>query len=188
MATTHSLPGLTVDDVYHLTVDQFDRMVDTGILTSEDRVELLDGVLVAMTPIGDRHAGCVNRFSDLLNSRLTGRALIAVQNPIAVPGSRPYPDITVLQRRADYYARGKPGPADIYLVIEVADASLAYDRGVKLPAYGRAGVPETWVVDVAGDVIISGRDPVRGGYAGHPSPPRRAIDTAGLPRRHAVGG
>jgi Uma2 family endonuclease len=148
MATTHSQPGLTVDEVYHLTVDQFDRMVDTGILTNEDRVELLDGVLVAMTPTGDAHAGCVNRFSDLLNSRLTGRALIAVQNPIAIPGSRAYPDIAVLQRRADYYARGKPGPGDMYLVIEVADISLAYDRGVKLTIYSRAGIPETWVVDL----------------------------------------
>lgn len=91
--------------------------------------------------------------------------LLGVQGPIGLPTSRPYPDLAVLRRRADYYATSKPQPMDIFLVIEVADTSLARDRDVKLPAYGRAGVPESWIVDLSGDAVIVGRDPSAGGYA-----------------------
>lgn len=155
---------VSIEDLRRFTVEEFDRLVEVGILGDEERVELLEGVLVAMTPIGDEHAACVIRLNDLLTSRLAGRALVAIQNPIALPRSRPYPDVAVLRRRADYYRSGKPGPADIFLVIEVADTSLARDRRLKLPTYGQAGIAETWVVDLAGGAVIAGTRPGTEGY------------------------
>jgi Uma2 family endonuclease len=118
-----------------------------------------------MTPIGDAHAACVIALTDLLTSRLAGRALVAVQNPIALPRSRPYPDVAVLRRRPDYYRSGKPGSADISLIIEVADTSLARDRNLKLPLYGAAGIRETWIVDLNGGLVIVGTRPGPEGYA-----------------------
>ena len=159
MSALASLRPLTIEDVRHFTVEEFDRLVETGILTDEERVELLEGMLIPMMPIGDQHAACVKRLNDLLTARLSGRALLGVQDPIGLPTSRPYPDLAVLRRRSDYYATGKPQAPDIFLVIEVADTSLARDRDVKLPAYGRAGIPESWIVDLTGDAVIAGRDP-----------------------------
>ena len=140
-------------------------MVEAGILTDEERVELLEGVIVPMTPIGDLHAACVKRLNDCLSLRLAGRALLSVQDPISLQDTRPYPDLAILRRRTDFYARGKPEAADVHLVIEVADTSLARDRDLKLPAYGRAGILECWVVDLAGEVVVVGRDPSASGYA-----------------------
>lgn len=165
MATLVRAPGVSVSDIRPFTVEEFDRMVETGILTDEERLELLEGMLVPMTPIGDQHAACVKRLNELLSTRLAGRALLSVQDPIGLPTARPYPDLAVLRRRSDYYAAGKPQAADIFLVIEVADTSLARDRDLKLPAYGRAGIPQSWIVDLTGDVVIVGRDPSSTGYA-----------------------
>jgi Uma2 family endonuclease len=111
-----------------------------------------------------REPAYTDRLNELLGARLSGRALIRVQNPLALPMSRPYPDLAVLRRRPDYYATGKPEPSHVFLVIEVADTSLARDRDLKLPAYGRAGIPECWIVDLAGDGVIVGREPGPGGY------------------------
>lgn len=164
MAISLASAAVSIEDLRRFSVEEFDRLVEVGIVGDEERVELLEGVLVAMTPIGDEHAACVLRLTELLAARLAGRALIAIQNPIALPRSRPYPDVAVLRRRADYYRSGKPGPADIVLVIEVADTSLARDRNLKLPAYGQAGIPETWVVDLNSGVVMAGTRPGTEGY------------------------
>lgn len=103
--------------------------------------------------------------TELLTMRLAGRALVRVQNPIALPASRLYPDLAILKRRPDYYRTSKPGVEDIVPVIEVADTSLARDRDVKLPTYGRAGIGEAWVIDLAGQTVIAGRDPAPDGCA-----------------------
>lgn len=182
MAAGVHAPAFTVEDVRRFTGEEFDRMVALGILTDEERVELLDGVLVPMTPIGDLHAAGVNRLNELLTLRLAGRALVIVQNPIALPASRPYPDLTVLRRRADYYAAGKPEPVDAYLAIEVSDTSLTRDRDVKLPAYGRAGIAESWVVDLIGQAVIVAREPGTTGYASVSVHPRgERLTVAGFP-------
>lgn len=165
MATSVSSLGVTVEEVRRFTVEEFDRLVELGILTDEERVELLEGILVPMTPIGDEHAACVNRLNDLLGARLSGRALLSVQNPIVIPRSQPYPDVAVLRRRPDYYRSGKPEPPDVYLVIEVADTSLRRDRDFKLRAYGQAGITETWVVDLGGEAVTVGSRPGPDGYA-----------------------
>ena len=164
MAISLGSAAVSIDDLRPFSVEEFDRLVEMGILGDEERVELLEGVIVAMTPIGDAHAACVIRLNDLLTSRLAGRALVAVQSPIALPRSRPYPDVAVLRRRVDYYRSGKPGSADILLVIEVADTSLSRDRNLKLPAYGQAGIAETWIVDLTGRVVIVGTRPGPEGY------------------------
>jgi hypothetical protein len=164
--TTTPSPGVAIRQ---FTVDEFDRMIAAGILTEDERVELIDGVIVAMTPIGDAHASCVLRLNHLLNARLRGRAWVQVQGPIRLhpeDPSRPEPDLTVVRPRSDYYRRERPRAADILLVIEVADTSAERDRLTKLPKYARAGIGESWVVDLEADGVLVGREPQAAlGYA-----------------------
>ena len=157
-----------VSDVprYRFTVDEFARMGEAGIFTEDDRVELIDGEIREMTPIGPPHAGTVNRLSELLVTRLAGRANVIVQNPIRLNRhTEPQPDLVVARRREDFYADRHPEPGDVLLVIEVADSSLRYDRAEKTPRYGRAGIPETWLVDVEARTVTAYTEPGPQGYA-----------------------
>jgi Uma2 family endonuclease len=148
------------------TVEEYHRMGEAGILQEDDRVELIDGEIVEMTPIGSRHAACVKRLVHLFAGALGDRAVVSVQDPIAIPPeSETQPDVALLRPRADFYAGGHPQAADVWLVVEVADASLPVDRGVKLPLYARAGLREAWLVDLAGEVVEVFRRPGAGGYA-----------------------
>src|SRR5437763_16962083 len=116
-----------------------------------------------MTPIGSAHAGRINRLNQFLGRQLGDTAIVSGQNPIRLAErSEPQPDIAVLRPRADYYAEGHPTAADVLLVIELADTSLAYDRDVKVPLYTRAGIPEAWLFDVPGESITRYADPVDG--------------------------
>jgi Uma2 family endonuclease len=140
-------------------------MVECGVLSEDDRVELLDGQVIPMTPIGSPHAGCVNRLNRMLARALGDRATIAVQNPAVLDDwSEPQPDVTVLKPRADGYAARHPGPADVLLLIEVADSSVERDRDVKIPLYAAAGVPEVWLVNLPAAHIHVHRDPSTAGY------------------------
>ena len=151
---------------HRFTVDEYHRMAEVGLLGEDDRVELLEGEIIDMSPIGSRHAACVNRLTRLLATGLGDRAIVAVQNPVRVSDlSEPQPDLAVLRARDDFYAEQLPGPADVLLLIEVADTSLAFDRHVKVPLYARAGVPEVWVVDLDGEVVEVFRGPGPEGYA-----------------------
>lgn len=146
------------------TVESYQRLGELGILGEDDRVELIDGQVVEMSPIGERHASAVRRLNGLFARRLPGVAVIDVQNPVVL-GERdsPQPDVTLLKPRDDAYLH-HPRAADILLVVEVADTSLAYDRDVKLPLYARAGIAEAWVVDVEADRIQICREPAGGRY------------------------
>ncbi|MFN3929840.1 MAG: Uma2 family endonuclease [Thermoflexus sp.] len=147
------------------TVEEYHRMREAGILTEDDRIELIEGELVEMSPISSRHAACVKRLAVLLFERGGRRFLVSVQDPIRLgERSEPVPDLALLRPRADFYASAHPGPADVFLVIEVAETSGTYDREQKLPLYGRAGIPETWVVDLAQGEVVVGRDPSPEGY------------------------
>ncbi|MBI2910973.1 MAG: Uma2 family endonuclease [Chloroflexi bacterium] len=147
------------------TVEDYHRMAQAGVLGEDDRVELIEGEIVEMAPIGSRHAACVKRLNRMLSQRVGDRALIGVQDPVQLgERSEPEPDVALLQPRADGYASGHPGPDDVLLLIEVADTTLAYDRGVKIPLYGRAGVPETWLVDLEGHAIEQYTEPSPQGY------------------------
>lgn len=131
------------------TVYDFQRMGEAGILSEDDRVELLDGEIIEMTPIGSRHAACVSRLNRILNLQLGSEAIISVQNPIQLNDqSEPQPDIALLKPRLDFYEKAHPQPDDILLVIEVADTSVVIDRKTKLPLYAKAGIPEVWIIDL----------------------------------------
>jgi Uma2 family endonuclease len=147
------------------TVDDYHRLAEVGILGEDDRVELLDGQVVEMTPIGPEHAGCVDGLVRLL-SRLVGEsAIVRVQSPVILgPHWEPQPDVALLRPRADGYRRAHPGPGDILLLIEVADASLGTDRELKLPRYAAAGIPEAWLVALERDVVEVHREPGPAGY------------------------
>jgi Uma2 family endonuclease len=137
------------------TVDDYYRMAEAGILKSTDRVELIRGEIIEMSPIGRRHAASVDRATELFVTRLHGRAIVRVQNPNRLDQySEPQPDISLLKPRTDYYESGHPEPADIYLVIEVSDTPLAFDRDVKLPMYAIAGIREVWIVDLNGSALL----------------------------------
>jgi Uma2 family endonuclease len=147
------------------TVDEYHRMADAGIFTEDDRVELIGGEIVRMSPIGPRHAGTVMKLVRLLIERLGRQADIAPQNPAILDDlSEPQPDICVMRPRPDSYTSAHPRPDDILLVIEVSDSSLAFDRETKAPRYALAGVPELWIVNLIDDRLEVYREPGRAGY------------------------
>lgn len=147
------------------TTQEYHLMGHAGILREDDRVELIEGEIVQIAPIGSRHQGCVNRLNALF-FRLGGSwALVHVQGPINLPGdSEPQPDVALLRRRADYYASAHPGPQDVLLLVEVADNSAEYDREVKAPLYARHGITEYWLVDLENGVVEVYRRPQAGAY------------------------
>lgn len=150
---------------WRFTLDQYHRMGETGILHEDDRVELIEGEIVEMTPIGPRHAWCVALLVQRLTLALGFRAVVWPQNPVDVlPDSEPQPDIVLLRPDSATYGTRHPEPADALLLIEVSDSSLRYDRRVKLPLYARAGVPEVWIVDLEGETIEVYLDPAAGAY------------------------
>ena len=147
------------------TVTQYHQMVEAGILTEDDRVELIKGEIIEMTPIGRRHAACVARLAQLLSIRLGQRAIIWPQNPIELDDtSEPQPDVTLLQARPDFYESGHPQPQDILLLIEVADTTVESDRQIKIPLYAENGIIEVWLVDINQQCIEVYREPSPNGY------------------------
>ena len=147
------------------TVDEYYRMADAGILTTDDRVELIDGEIIEKSPVGSRHVGCVIRANQVLTTAFTGKALLSVQSPIRLSNyTEPEPDLAVLKPRPDYYSTKKPSSEDAFLVIEVADTTLRYDRNVKLPRYAAAGVPEVWIENLEDDLLLVYRDPAGNSY------------------------
>ena len=149
-----------------VTVDEFARMSQGGVFAEHARVELIDGEIREMTPIGPLHAVVVSLLAEQLVTRLTGKAYVSIQNPVRLDRhNEPQPDAAVARRRLDSYAARHPGADDVLLVIEVGDSSLRYDRVVKVPRYGKAGIPETWLVDPAAETVAVHTGPGRDGYA-----------------------
>lgn len=150
---------------HRFTVEEYHRMAEAGIFREDDRVELIDGHVVRMTPIGPGHAGCVDDLARVFMRRAGDAVTVRVQNPVVLgPHAEPEPDIAVVERRAEGYRTNHPSAADILLIIEVAELSLDYDRAVKIPLYARAGIPEAWLVNLSGDGIEVFRDPGPEGY------------------------
>jgi Uma2 family endonuclease len=146
------------------TVEEYHRMGEVGILRGDERVELIEGEIVQMNPIGGRHMRCVNELNWLLGQQIRARGLrVSVQNPIRLSGGlEPQPDLAVI--RVGDRADSLPGPEDISLVIEVSDTTLNYDRNVKLPLYARAAIAESWIVDLPNEAIERHNDPSEEGY------------------------
>ncbi|HEV2863026.1 MAG TPA: Uma2 family endonuclease [Pyrinomonadaceae bacterium] len=150
---------------YKFTVAQYMCMGEAGIFPPGERVELIEGEIVKMSPIGTRHAARVGWLTQTLIILLQRVALVWVQNPVVLDDlSEPQPDILVLKPRPDFYAESKPKPNDVLLLIEVAETTLAYDRKVKLPIYARSGVREVWIVNLAEERIETYADPAGGVY------------------------
>jgi Uma2 family endonuclease len=141
------------------SVDRYEAMIRGGILTENDRVELLHGEIVEKMPIGPHHLACVNRLNRHLQRLAGDRAIVSVQNPIRLEDSEPEPDVALLRPRPDDYAAATPGPADVFLVIEVADTSLDDDRTTKAPLYAANGIREYWIVDLNDGAIEVRRQP-----------------------------
>lgn len=147
------------------TVEEYHRMAQVGILSEDDRVELIEGDIVEMTPIGSRHASCVKRLNRLLSQQLGQQALVSVQDPIRIgERSEPQPDLALLRPRPDFYVQAHPGPEEVLLVVEVAETSGEMDREVKVPLYARARVPEVWLVDLGAERVEIYRKPGAQGY------------------------
>ena len=149
------------------TIEEYHRMIEVGIFREKERCELIEGEIIEMSPIGRLHAGTVDRITDVFFRRLGDRASVRIGGPILFTDlvSEPQPDVTLLIRRPDFYTGGHPEPADILLVVEVMDSSVAYDRGVKLPLYARAGVAEVWLTNVNTRRIEGYRRPELAGFA-----------------------
>lgn len=147
------------------TTAEYRKLIEAGVFTEDDRIELIEGELIEMAPIGEEHAGQVNLLGNEFSYRLYGRVVVAVQNPITLGEySDPQPDIALLRWRADFYRRRRPEPEDILLIVEVSETSVRYDREVKLPLYARHGIPECWLVDLRKPCLEIHRDPTAEGY------------------------
>ena len=156
---------VAVQEKYRFTVEEYYRMGEVGILSPDVRVELVDGEIRRMPPIDPPHASIVHRLNAVLGRKLLGKVVVGIQSPIRMDDfNEPQPDVTVLRFRDDYYGSQHPMPADVLLVIEVADTSLRYDRDEKMPRYGAAGIPESWLVDVQAGTITVFTKPRAGGY------------------------
>lgn len=140
-------------------------MAETGVLKPGARVELLDGQIIDMSPIGPFHGGVAKRLIQLFTRSANGRWIVAAQDPVRLDEhSEPQPDVMLLRPSADDYTSRHPGPEDVWLLIEVADTTLDSDRAGKLPAYGRAGIAEVWIVNLNDQTIEVYREPHFTGY------------------------
>ncbi len=165
LSPNQELPNPEMPHAMQFTIAQFQMMYERGVFAESDRCELINGEIIAMSPIGLQHAVSVGRFSKKLESKLSDRVIIWVQNPIDLAiKSQPQPDIVVLKYRDDFYEEALPTPADILLIIEVADSSLEYDRDVKAKLYSVAGIPQMWLFDVNTKMIMGFSQPSELGY------------------------
>jgi Uma2 family endonuclease len=147
------------------TREEYHRMAEVGILKPTDRVELIRGEIIEMSPPGRRHIAFVNNLNQLLVLRLAARAIVSVQNPVVLTeDTEPQPDLAICRDRAVRYKDREPHAEDVVLLIEVADTSLRYDRSTKLRLYAAAGVPEYWLVDCTAESIEVFRTPGGEGY------------------------
>jgi Uma2 family endonuclease len=148
------------------TVEEYHRMADAGIFHPDERVELIEGEIVEMAPIGPRHVGCVINATRLFITRLGDRAVVSPQNPVVIrPRSEPQPDLLLLRPRAVSYSRELPTSEDVLLAVEVADTSVRFDRLVKARLYARAGIAEFWLCLAMDGAVEIYRGPGADGYA-----------------------
>lgn len=161
---------------HRITVEDYHRMGEAGVLAADARTELIEGEILDMAPIGSRHASVVNRLNRLLVSAVGDRAIVQVQGPVRLGDlSEPEPDLALLKPRTDYYRDALPGATDVLLIIEVADTTQRLDRRVKVPLYARYGVTEVWVVDLENSLVHFHRQPIEGAYADMSATERPAI-------------
>jgi Uma2 family endonuclease len=166
------------------TVDEYHRLASAGVLAAGDRVELVEGELIQMAPIGSLHAGLVARLDRIFQSIARDSFVVWTQNPLSFPpASEPQPDLALLKPRDDGYLGSLPIASDVLLVVEVADTTLAYDREVKIPLYARQGIVEAWLLDATARRLEIQRDPGPDGYRTLLRPDRDAtVSPIALPK------
>jgi Uma2 family endonuclease len=151
---------------HRFSVEEYYRMAETGLLRSDARVELLDGEITDMSPIGPFHGGVTKFLSAIFFAVAQGRWITSVQDPIRLDDhSEPEPDLMLLKPSADFYQKRHPQPEDVFLLVEISDTSLERDQEDKLPAYARAGIAEVWIVDLNEQTIEVHRQPHFAGYS-----------------------
>lgn len=161
---------------WRFTVEDFHRLGEAGILSDEERVELIDGEIVDMAPIGSQHAGSLKRIVAFLRRGLGSEVILSVQDPLYLRDDRePQPDVMLLRHRDDYYSESHPTASDVLLLIEVADSSIAYDRMEKADLYAAHGVSEYWLVDLSKRAVLVHTSPSSLGYRSVET--RRGADT-----------
>ena len=147
------------------SVEDYHRFIDLGIFKPEERIELWEGEFVEMSPIGKRHAGCVDSLSEMLKDFLNRQAIVRTQNPIVLNDfSEPQPDVCLLKRRDDFYRTVSATAKDVLLAMEVSDTTIKYDRDVKFPRYAENGIQESWLIDLENDRIEIHTQPTKNGY------------------------
>jgi Uma2 family endonuclease len=147
------------------TASEYERMGEAGILPANERFELIEGEIIKMSPIGKRHAACVNRLSRILNRQVSNAVIVSIQNPIVLDDfSEPQPDVALLKFREDFYEHALPQSTDVLLVIEVSDTTLDYDRKIKLSSYAHASIAEVWIVNLPEEIIETYAQPANGTY------------------------
>jgi Uma2 family endonuclease len=148
-----------------IDVDAYYRMAEEGLLAPEARVELIEGEIVEMPPIGSHHAARVNRLARAFHGVLCGQALLSTRSPLLLSRfSEPQPDLALLKVRDDEYEESHPGAEEVLLIVEVSDSSLRFDRNTKIPLYAKHQIPEVWIVDLQGRQLLVHRTPADGGY------------------------
>ncbi|MCB1920590.1 MAG: Uma2 family endonuclease [Candidatus Competibacteraceae bacterium] len=147
------------------TVAEYHRMAEVGLLNEDSRVELIDGEIIEIAPIGSPHGGHVKRCIRLFSKVVDDKAIIAAQDPVVLGNyEEPEPDIALLRWRDDDYEQMHPRPEDVLLLIEVSDSTLRYDRDVKVPLYAKNGIPEVWLLDIQNRQLEIYREPSNGAY------------------------
>jgi Uma2 family endonuclease len=165
MVTTTRLATPLTPNKYCFNVAQYYKMAEVGILGVEQRTELIEGEIIQMSPIGAKHAGTINRLTRVLSPLVSNQAIISIQNSIRLnTNSEPQPDLAILRFRDDCYTDCHPTPADIFLLIEVSDSTLKYDREIKVPLYAKAGIPEVWIANIEAQLFEVYRSPSQDSY------------------------
>ena len=165
MMTSQLITSNSTSNVHKFTVQQYELMLEAGVFAESDRLELINGEIRVMSPIGRKHAVCVAKATKNFERKLGDRTIIWTQNPILLSNYlQPQPDLAILKWRDDFYAEALPTPNDILLIIEVADSTIAYDRDVKSPLYAANVIPEMWLFDVNKRVVEGYSQPSASGY------------------------
>ncbi|MCY2964720.1 MAG: Uma2 family endonuclease [Planctomycetota bacterium] len=151
---------------HRFRVVDYEEMVERGILTEDDRVELLRGEVVEKTTIGPAHAASVSRLNRLFQRRLGELAIVSIHSPVQLTDSQPEPDVALLKPRDDFYASATPRADDVLLIVEVADSSLETDQTLKREIYAETGIPEYWIVNLVDSCVEVYREPIASGQYG----------------------
>ncbi len=157
--------SVVIQPRHRWTVADYHRMGEVGLLNEDSRVELINGEIVEMAPIGYEHAGHQNYLFNFFARILHGKAVVAGQNPVILGGyEEPQPDIALLRWRDDFYKTAHPHAEDILLLVEISNSTIRYDRDVKVPLYANNGIPEVWLLDLQSQQLEIYRDPINGHY------------------------